>query len=75
MIGGETYSKETAIAIMDGPVKCDKTITIFKARFTAKLNILNGGSDVPVQGWITAADAWMATHLPDNGVKVNRGEW
>ena len=41
-IGGVTYTKEEAICYMKMPVKGDKTITMFKALVSAKLNEANG---------------------------------
>ena len=40
MVAGVHYSTEEAIAIMDSPVRKDKTITMFKALVAAKLNKL-----------------------------------
>ena len=63
-IGGETYSKEEAIAIMEMPVAKDKTYTMYDALVAAKLNVLAGSGDSCVAGIILAADAWMAENGP-----------
>lgn len=63
-IGGATYSKEEAIAIMEMPVKGDKTYTMFDALVAAKLNVLAGSDDSCVAGIILAADTWMVTYGP-----------
>jgi len=63
-IGGVTYSKEQAIAIMSMPVQGDKSYTMFKALVAAKLNVLAGSDDSCVSDIISTADIWMATYGP-----------
>jgi hypothetical protein len=76
MIGGEPYTKAEAIAIMDGPVRGDKTITMFKALVAAKLNVLAGCDDSCIRGYIEAADAWMEEHGPvGSNVRANSCAW
>ena len=75
-IGGVIYTKVEAIDIMDGPVKGDKTITLFKALVASKLNILNGCDDSFIWGWIPTEDAWMEEHGPaGSGVKAKSNAW
>ncbi len=59
-VGGVSYSKAQALAILDQSGK-DKSITMFSSLVSAKLNVLAGNDDSCVSSTITAADAWMAT--------------
>jgi hypothetical protein len=75
-IGGITYTKDEAIALMMQPVKGDKTLTMFPALVAAKLNVLNGCSaSCCVQSCIASADAWMAANPAGSGVKANDAAW
>jgi hypothetical protein len=58
-IGGVTYTKEDAIAIMETPERGDKTYTMFRELVCAKLNELNGNDASCISDTIFAADAWM----------------
>ena len=70
-IGGESYVKDEAIALMKQPVKGDKTLTMFRALVAAKLN---GPGCAPC--WcILKADAWMAAHPVESGVKASSDAW
>lgn len=64
MIGGVTYTKEDAIAIMQTAGSGDKTYTMFKALVAAKLNVLLGCDSSCIDSFITLADAWMAEYGP-----------
>jgi hypothetical protein len=58
-IGGVEYCKDDAIEWMDGPVKGDKSITMFNALVAAKLNVLIGNP--PCCVWcMEEADRWFA---------------
>ena len=63
-IGGVTYSKEDAIALMEMPVAKDKTYTMFDALVAAKLNVVVGSDVSCVAGIISAAEDWMAAYGP-----------
>ena len=67
---------------MDGPVKKDKTITLFKAFIAAKLNVLNGACDVPycvdpVWGPIDLAYAalWLIDFPVGSRVRASSEPW
>lgn len=72
IIGGLSYTKAQAIALMQAPVAGDKTFTMFAALVAAKLNAAIGcptacpGADIGAT--ITAADAWMWLHPVGSGV-------
>jgi hypothetical protein len=59
-IGGVTYTKEQAIALLTKPGK-DKRATMFSSLLSAKLNVMIGNDSSCVSSTIVAADAWMAT--------------
>jgi hypothetical protein len=78
-IGGVTYTKEAAIAIMKTPGKGDKTITMFNALVAAKLNV-----EIENCSWCIyevifgefGADWWMAVYGPvGSGVRANSEKW
>jgi len=68
-IGGTTYTRYVAIVWMKMPVKGNKTLTMFPALVSAKLNVLAGNDDSCIKDTIAEADAWMAQH-PVGGSKV-----
>ncbi|MBN1762762.1 MAG: hypothetical protein JW878_06780 [Methanomicrobia archaeon] len=61
-IGGKTYTKAQAIALMSSPEERDKTYTMFRALVAAKLNVLIGNDDSCIKSTIEAADRWMARY-------------
>jgi hypothetical protein len=67
-IGGIVYSKADAIALMKQSVSDDKTLTLFAALVSAKLNLLIGNDGTCVGQTIVDADAWMAAHPAGSGV-------
>jgi hypothetical protein len=74
-IGGVTYSKEQALAVM-GLSDGDKTVTMFRSLVSAKLNVLIGNNSSCIASTITAADAWMASNGPvGSGVKARTAAW
>ncbi len=69
VIGGDTYSQATAIALLQAPGNKDKTYTMFASLLSAKLNLLMGTNPVCITGEVALADAWMDTYGPV-GTKV-----
>lgn len=74
-IGDITYDKYTAIGLMQTPVKGDKTLTLFKALVSAKLNVEIGNHFDCIEDSIYAADTWMYSHPVGSGVKANSPAW
>lgn len=68
-IGGNTYTKEQAIAYMNGGDK-DKTYTLFRALVSAKLNVLIENNPGCVGDTMAAADAWMAQYPVGSQIKA-----
>jgi len=75
-IGGVTYSKDEAIAVMSAKAKGDKTYSLFTETVAAKLNALVCGPvSNETSAAIAAADGWLALHPPGSGVKSKDAEW
>jgi hypothetical protein len=75
VIGGMNYVKADAIALMEAPVKGDKTLTMFPALVSAKLNVLIGNEASCIQATIDQADAWMVEYPVQSGVKGKSPAW
>ena len=74
-IGGVVYTKDQALYYMGLP-DGDKTVTLFRALVSAKLNVLIGNDASCIAGTISAADAWMASNGPvGSGVKARTLAW
>jgi hypothetical protein len=74
-IGGQVYTKEQAIYLMQHPTKTDKTYNMFEQLVAAVLNVEIGNSDSCIAGTIIAADDWMAAHPVGSGVKADSSDW
>ena len=75
-IGGQTYTRDQAIAIINNPTSGDKTYSLAAQLIGAKLNTDCGGADSTcVELAITAADAWLILHPVGSGVTANSREW
>ena len=59
-VGGVTYTKAQALAILETPGK-DRTLTMFSSLVPAKLNVMVGHDGSCVNSAIAAADAWMTS--------------
>ncbi|SDM86299.1 hypothetical protein SAMN05660860_03304 [Geoalkalibacter ferrihydriticus] len=76
IIGGIEYSKKDAIDYMKKPVKRDKTMTMFPALVSAKLNVLSCNVSFCIDETILAADEWMAQYGPvGSGVLASSSAW
>jgi len=83
-IGGITYARADAIALMQTPGKGDKTYTLFRATVAALLNKRAGNdtscpiTDRPswtIQDVISKASWWLGEYPPGDGVKGNSDAW
>lgn len=75
-IGGESYTKSQAIALMSMPTAGDKSYTLFRALVAAKLNVLNGCEPCcRTEGAILDADGWFAAHGVGTGVPASGQAW
>lgn len=74
-IGGKTYTKAQAIAIMKTAPKGDMTYNMFSQLVAAKLNVYIGNDPSCIADTIEQADAWMAAHPPGSGVRASSAAW
>jgi hypothetical protein len=74
-IGGRTYTKDQAIAIMATAGKGDKTYDMFKQLVAARLNVLIGNDASCISSTISAADSWMATYPVGSKVGGGSSVW
>ncbi len=75
VMGGVTYTKAEAIAIMWQPIKGDKSLNMFNQLVAAKLNVIIGNDSSCIADTIAAADAWMVTYPPGSGVGASSPAW
>jgi len=73
-VGTTTYTWATAAPIM-GKVGGDKTITMFSALISAKLNAWAGNDCSCVAETIQSADAWMKVHPVGSKVTGSSAAW
>jgi hypothetical protein len=75
-IGGQTYTRDQAIDIINNSTSGDKTYSLAAQLIGAKLNTDCGGADSTcVELAITAADAWLVLHPVGSGVTSNSAAW
>ena len=74
-MGGRTYTKLQAIALMRLPEKGDKTKSVFRHLVAAKLNVLAGNDDNCVADAISAADAWLMRFPICSRIKASGPQW
>lgn len=74
-IGGTTYTRDEAIAIMQHAATNDKTYSMFEQLVAAKLNIYIGNEDSCISATIAAADAWLTANPVGSGVKASSAAW
>ncbi len=74
-VGGVTYSRDQAIAIIRTAGK-DRTLTMFSSLVSAMLNVAVGNDSSCVDSTIAAADGWMSTYGPvGSGVHASSYAW
>jgi hypothetical protein len=71
-VGGLSYSKDVAIAIMSQKGG-GKVLKVFRALVAAKLNVLTGNEDSCIADTIDAADSWLSQYPV--GSHVGKKEW
>ena len=75
-LGGQTYTRDQAIAIIDNSTSGDKTYSLAAQLIAAKLNGSCAGADQScVMSAIIAADAWLILHPVGSGVTSNSAAW
>jgi hypothetical protein len=61
-LGGVTYGKAEAIAILQTPPGGDATFCLIHQLIAARLNVLNGADPAAIATTLAEADAWLAQH-------------
>jgi len=61
-IGGLTFAKAAAIAILETPPGGDATYILARQLIPAKLNVLKGADPSAIKATITGADDWLGEH-------------
>lgn len=74
-IGGVTYTKEEAIAVLNIDGKADRTFLMFAHLVSAKLNVGIGNDASCVADAILTADAWMTEYPLGSGVSGDSEAW
>lgn len=74
-LGAETYAKGDAIAIMNRPIRGDKTLNLAEHLIAAKLNVAAGNDASCISAAIANADAFLALHPVGSGVAANSSAW
>ncbi len=75
-IGGITYLKQDAAAVMNMNVSGDVTYQMFAQLAAAKLNVINGAESNCISSTIAAADNWMSLYGPvGSGVPASSSAW
>ena len=74
-LGGVTYTKAQAIAILGQPSRGDKTIDLAKQLIAAKLNVIIGNDASCIAATIAAADAWLVQHPVGSNVRSSSAAW
>lgn len=75
VIGGVTYTKDEAIAVMKMPTSTDMTYVMFQHLVAAELNVLIGNASGCVASTITQAQAWMTTYPLGSRVGARSSAW
>jgi hypothetical protein len=74
-IGGTTYTKEEALAILWTPERGDKSKTLFRALVAASLNKMSGTDVSCVESEMSAAHDWLMMHPACSNVRGNSDAW
>ena len=75
-LGGQTYTRDQAIDIINNSTSGDKTYSLAAQLIGVKLNTDCGGADSTcVELAITAADSWLILHAIGSGVTSNSAAW
>jgi len=82
-VGGVTYVKNAPQGAIDqkvaigymGKVSGDKTLSMFAALISAKLNLGAGTDPSCIDDTVAAADAWMVAHPVGSNLKASNAAW
>lgn len=74
-VGGVTYTRDEAIAVLLTPERGDKTYAMARAVIAAKLNVGMGNRSGCISDTLLAADAWMVQHPVGSMTKAGTTAW
>ena len=74
-IGGTTYTREEALAILWMPERGDKSKTMFRALVAAELNDANGTDVSCVNSEMSSAHDWLMMHPACSNVRGSSDAW
>ena len=74
-VGGITYTREEAIALMEMPSQGDKTFEMFFQLVAAKLNVFSGNDPSCIEATLLAADSWLVDNPLGSNVRGNSSAW
>jgi hypothetical protein len=75
ILGGVTYTKAQAIAIMNLSTKSDKTLNMAEQLIAAKLNVLIGNDSTCIASTIASADAFLTIYPIGSKVTADSSAW
>lgn len=75
VVGGVTYSKSEALALMEGGNDRDKSYTMFRHLVATRLNLLIGTEAGCIAGTVGLADAWLTSYPVGSNVKGSSLAW
>jgi len=71
VLGGKTYTKSEAIAILKKATAGDKTYSMAAQLIATKLNLLRGNSASCIGATVVAADAWLVLNPIGQGCSIS----
>lgn len=74
-VGGEDYSRDTAIEKMEQPTEGDQTRSLFRQLVAAKLNVEDGIVSSCISETIDDADEWLEENELGSGVSGDSDAW
>ncbi len=74
-LGGVTYTRDEAIALLSTPAKGDKSYTMVRAVIAAVLNVTIGNDSSCIDATLASAHDWLAVNPAGSGVKGSSDAW
>lgn len=74
-VGGVTYTRDQAIAMLNQSSGLDVTYTMFRALVAAQLNVAIGANSSCITDAIAQANAWLTVNKLGSGVRASSSAW
>jgi hypothetical protein len=74
-VGGVTYTRDQAIAMLNSASGLDVTYTMFRALVAAQLNVAIGADSSCIASAIADANAWLTVNKLGSGVRASSSAW